>query len=296
MSQEQKPEEPGTAPEAVSEASKAPGRIKRLFVRLKDYIWSRQPRRPLVIVVGLCLAILMGLGTWQMVRLQQKNALLLEIKSKISAPLTDLSTNWPQSESTWAKLEYQPVQLKGQWLGLHSFKLIPRTYEGQVGYQWLVPLQLPDRQVVLVNRGFVPDGQAMLPPREGEEATIQGVGWIPPTKKPWQTPENIPSRGLWTWLDVEALKHEIGVQKMAPFVLYELRNPGSDDYPIGGQFPSPTHNRHAQYAMTWYMLASVLLFISFIAAGPREHSSGGNSEGKIADPVAERGMYPEATD
>ncbi len=290
MTDPQTPEAPAGA------TTKAPGRFRKAWDRVREFVRSRRPHKAIIIVVATGVAVLMGLGTWQVIRLHEKNAFITQIKTQMQAPLADLTQKWPQSTEEWAKKEYQPLVIQGQWLGLHAFKLIPRTYEGQVGYQWLVPLQLPDQQVVLVNRGFIPDGQAMLPPREGEKVQVQGVGWIPPEKKPWQTPENIPSRGLWTWLDMTALQHEIGVQKMAPFVLYELRNAESSDYPIGGQFPSPTHNRHAQYALTWYALALALLIIGFVASGPREEASGGGEDGKIADPVAERGMYPEATD
>lgn len=296
MSKDEKPSEETAAAPAAPEAVAPPSRLKRLFARINGYIWSRSPSKGVMIFVGICLVILMSLGTWQVMRLHQKNELLNSIKEKISAPLLDQTKKYPRTPEEWKKLTYQPILLEGAWVNLHSFKLIPRTYEGQVGYQWLVPLQLPDQQVVLIDRGFVPDGQAILPSRESDKVTVQGIGLVPPERKPWQTPENIPSRGLWTWLDMTALQHEIGVRDMAPIVVYELRTPGSDEYPIGGQFPTPANNRHAQYAMTWYMLALVLLFITFIASGPRTTKAGATPSNKIADPVAERGMYPEATD
>ncbi len=292
--EETKPAE-GEAAEGAS-IVKPPGRIKRFFRRIGAYFMSRSPSKGGIIFVSICFAILMGLGTWQVARLYEKNALLLDIKQKLEGPLAVHTKLWPQSADEWRDMVYKPIILKGVWLNLHQFKLMPRTYEGQVGYQLLQPMRLPDRQIVLVNRGFVPDGKAFLPPLENQEAIIQGMSYVPPLKKPWQTAENIPSRGLWTWLDMTALQHEVGVDEMAPIILYEARNPDSSDYPIGGQLPLPAQNRHAQYAMTWYMLALLLLVIAFLASGPKKEKTTATGENKIADPVAERGMYPEATD
>jgi surfeit locus 1 family protein len=293
--EEAKPAEGETA--TAAPIVKPPGRIKRFFRAVGAYFLSRSPSKGGIIFVSIGFAILMSLGTWQVMRLHEKNATLVDVRQKLEGPLSVHTKLWPQSADEWRDMAYKPIIIKGVWLSLHRFKLMPRTYEGQVGYQLMQPMRLPDRQVVLVNRGFIPEGQAILPPLENQEAIIQGIPYVPPAKKPWQTPENLPSRGRWTWIDMTALQHEIGIDEMAPVVLYETRNPDSSDYPIGGQLPLPTQNRHAQYAMTWYMLALLLLVIAFLASGQKkEKALAGDGTNKIADPVAERGMYPEATD
>ncbi len=295
------------APETSASASvpEAAALVKEKFYRrawnkVKTFIATRQPRRGFVIFVTVVWVMLMGLGAWQIIRLHAKNDWISETRAKLAEPINLQTKIWPQDNASWRELEYEPMAVRGKWIPLFRFKLMPRTYEGQTGYQLLVPLQLDDRQVILVNRGFVPDGQAILPPLEGEEVIIQGVGRTPEKNKPWQTPENIPSRNLWTWVDMPALKHEIGVDKMAPIILYEARNAESSDFPIGGQLPVVTRNNHAEYALTWYALALGLLCVALAASKARttEQAATTGEEGsnKIEDPVAERGLYPEATD
>lgn len=260
------------------------------------YLATRRPSIGFFIFVILGALVLTGLGTWQLMRLHWKNELILETKDKLAQPLQDKRVRWPDTKKEWQVLSYQPIVVRGVWLPLYRFKLAPRTYEEQVGYHLLVPLQLTDGQVLLVNRGFVPNRQAILPSLPDEQVEVQGVGLVPPRDKPWQTPENIPSRGLWTWTDMRALKYEIGVKKMAPLVLYESRDPDSSNYPIGGQLPMPLTNRHAQYAMTWFMLAFVLLLIGFLASGAPTDKASSAAEAEPTDPVARRGKYPEPTD
>lgn len=284
------------------EASPVPEKSKKFafLVRMKDkcnsFFESRYPKKGFAITVVVAWVILIGLGSWQMVRLTQKNHWINDVRAKLSEP-TNLQTKiWPRDRQEWLAMEYEPMAIQGTWLPLFRFKLVPRTYEGQVGYHLLVPLRLQDRQVVLVNRGFIPDGQAILPPLENEEVIIQGVARVPESEKPWQTPENIPSRNIWTWLDLPALQHEIGVDEIAPIVLYEARHPEHNEFPIGGQLPVVTHNRHANYALTWYSLSLALLLISLAASKRTTHSETSAESNKISDPVAERGLYPEATD
>ncbi len=272
-------------------------RFKKIFGKIKTYLESRQPSTGFVIFVSVCTLILLGLGSWQMQRLEQKNTLLVQIKKTLNDKLHDKTILFPKTNKAWLELNYRPVALRGKWVSLHQFKMIPRTYEGQVGYHLLWPLQLKDNQTILVNRGFVPSGQAVLPPQD-KKVTIQAILMELPKDKPWQTAENIPSRNLWTWVDLPAFKHEMGVKDMAPVIAYELRKSDQDEYPIGGQLPVPMNNRHAQYALTWFTLALSLLVIAFLASGPQNKKTKKipSQSKKIADPVAARGLYPEATD
>lgn len=282
-----------TEPEIVAPVKSA--RFARMQQAIARFFATRKPRLIPSIVVFLCTLILLSLGTWQLLRLQEKNTLIATLKTQWAAAPADLRAHMPQQEKDWHALENKTVLIEGKWLGLYQFKLSPRTYEEQTGFQLIQPLQLTNGQIVLVNRGFVRDGAAILD-KADSDAILQGIILPPETKKPMWREENIPARDQWTWPDVAAMAHEVGTGNVAPVLLYAARDTVSDDYPIGGQAPAPANNNHAQYAMTWYALALALLLVYLAACGDKDVATAATPEGEAMDPVKARGLYPEATD
>lgn len=264
------------------------------------FIASREPRLSAALWVMLGVFILMGLGTWQVLRSQEKNRLIIQVEQDLASAPRDISVKTPKTAEEWADLHYKPVQMTGSWMPLRSFRLAPRTYEEQTGYQWIIPFRLENGQVILVNRGFVPENMSIVPPRDGEKFTVSGVGRMPETQRPRYVPENLPSKGEWVWLDLAAMGHEIGMGEIAPVIVYENRMTDKDSYPIGGQIPLPFHNRHWHYAVTWYCLALALMGVWMTAIGPKtkkpEDEAQKDASVEAMDPVARRGLYPEATD
>lgn len=284
--------------EAVAPVSKIVERCFNAYRRVQDFIWSREFHTIPTVMSIIGIVILLSLGTWQMIRLQQKNTMLRMIEAQLAQPPVNITGTFSKDETAWQNLHYRPVTLHGHFLPLYQFKLAPRTYEGQVGYQLIMPMELENRQIVLVNRGFVADGVAILPATD-EKTAIQGIARIPEAEKPAYMPENIPSRGVWAWLDAQAMGHEIGVRNVAPVVVYETRDNARDTYPIGGHIPLPSHNRHWHYAVTWYCLALALMGVWIMASGPKTNPDDVKKpahDTENMDPVARRGMYPEATD
>jgi surfeit locus 1 family protein len=282
---------------------KTPSRFGKFWGKrhnFSNWLGSRHFGAVATTIALVCTLILIGLGSWQLKRLDWKNSLLVEAQEAFKKEALDLRTNPPVSDKDWAALHYKPVILKGHWLTpFRAIKMGPRTYQEQAGYQLIIPLQLDDNQVVLVNRGFAPDKMGILPP-EKTMALIRGVAYLPETTKPPFMPENIPSRGAWIWPDMMAMGHEIGRDHIAPVMVYENKIDGKDDYPIGGQLPLPGTNSHRQYAVTWYALAFALIGVWLMASNPKpetpESTLGAGKDKEVIDPVAQRGLYPEATD
>ena len=118
-----------------------------------------------LIVLGLvclpALALLVGLGLWQLQRLAWKEALIAEVAARASAAPTEAL-----AEADWAKLkpedyEYRHVRVTGAYDAAHQalvFRALekPRGHFGGQGYLVMTPLLLPDGASMIVNRGFVP--------------------------------------------------------------------------------------------------------------------------------------------
>ena len=298
--------EADTAPESeVTEAvPKAPGKLslalKSATGKAGNWFRSRQPRPFTTIVMLVGTAILLGLGTWQILRTQEKNVLLDHILQEFKQPATNLQTALPDSPEKWREMHYKPISLQGTWITpTYMLRLGPRVHEETVGYQLIMPLRLQDNQVILVNRGFMPEKMTSLPPPAGQIVVIKGVAYQPETIKSPYVPENVPSRDIWTWTDMTAMGHEVGAKDIVPVMIYEDRVSDRDSYPIGGQLPLPSHNRHWHYAVTWYALALALMVIWMITSNPKPktvESTLADGQQETTDPVALRGLYPEATD
>lgn len=280
---------------------KAVAAVLKVASKANQWMLSREPRLFPTIVMLVGAFILLGLGTWQIQRTNEKNALLNGMTQAFESAPINLTVAEPNDAEQWRQLHYKPVVIKGTWMSpAHIIKLAPRVFEETVGYQLLMPLRLANQQVVMVNLGFMPEKMASLPP-ENAAAIIHGVAYMPEATKPNYLPENVPSRGIWTWTDLAALGHEVGVDGIAPVIIYQDRVSDRDSYPIGGQLPLPSHNRHWHYAVTWYALALALMVIWMIASNPKPKietppTAANDSAKDLSDPVARRGMYPEATD
>lgn len=220
-----------------------------------------------LIALVLCL-VLGGLGTWQIARLHQKNAQIEHIQNQLHATERDLRLNIPINNDVWRGLDYRRVVVQGQWLSLHPLKMQPRTYEGQSGYHLMMPLLLKNGQILIVNRGWVPDKVDVGLQDVDTVTLVAGVVREAPTEKPFGMLDNNPARDFWAWPDMTAIANRIGTPLPVPVILYAERaqDAQADEYPIGGQIQVNIRNEHKHYAMTWYSLGIALLVIWLMAA------------------------------
>ena len=107
-----------------------------------------------VIASAIALVILLALGTWQVERLQWKEALIASTEQRVHEaplPLSEMEKIYKQEGS----VEYRPVTVSGTFMHQGERHFLA-TYEGAAGYNVYTPLMLEDGRFVLVNRGFVP--------------------------------------------------------------------------------------------------------------------------------------------
>lgn len=212
---------------------------------------------------------MVALGAWQLERLAWKNELVATIDSRVAAPPIPLSDMLGEARSG-ADIRYLRVSASGQFdlereIYVYSFD--------EQGVGWLVysPF-VTDRGVVIVNRGFVPDGnrdpasRRDVAARPGS-ASITGLARVP-GRQTMFVPDNNLSANNWYWNDLEAMaaEFEIPPENVLPFFL-DLQSPA----PAGG-LPRPgttrveLTNRHLEYAITWFGLAAafVVIFVVFL--------------------------------
>lgn len=213
------------------------------------------------------LMVLIAMGVWQLERLEWKEALIHERQSRSQAPAILL----PDNLGDPADLAFQNVRLRGRFLHDREFYLAARTLEGRVGLHVVTPLALQDGRVVLVDRGWIPEGRRDPATRSAGqlpgELELTGLVRLPGWKGySWLRPDNQPGENLWFWVDPTAMAAAAGLVPVAAEIVAEVYldagpadNPGG--WPVGGQTPIDLPNDHLQYAITWFALALSLVVI-----------------------------------
>lgn len=215
---------------------------------------------------GLLLVVLLGLGTWQLQRLEWKAALQARIDRGLAAPP---ATEFPARSSELTDWNYRRVQVTGRFLHDSEFHLVGRSYNGRPGVEVVTPMITSRpalRGPLMVDRGWVPLDK-LAPARRPEtliedEVTLTGVLLVPSGGQAWLRPDNDPAANQWYWIDLAAMGSSAGFPEGVPgALLYAERDADPDALPVGGRLETALRNDHLQYAVTWYALAVVLAVI-----------------------------------
>jgi surfeit locus 1 family protein len=236
-------------------------------------------------LVGI--AILCGLGVWQLERKAWKEGLLAAIAQRVDAPPVEFP-----SESTWAALspeqdEYLHTRLVGRFLNdeeahLQSNLVSSGTDDGALGYDILTPMQTADGALVIVNRGFVPlDKKNAATRLDGQidgETSVTGLIRFP-QPHPWFVPADDPEKNVWFSRDPAPIAKAYGLERVAPVIVDADAGPDKAAVPRGGQTRIALPNDHLQYALTWFGLAIVLACVFVAYALRRKARSAGSRQG-----------------
>jgi surfeit locus 1 family protein len=211
-------------------------------------------------------AVLLSLGLWQLDRKAWKEGLIATIEQRLSARPVALPapSTWPRLRA--AEDEFLQVAVTGEFLNdrealVYTSGSSLREGSSGPGYWVFTPARLADGTLVMVNRGFVPDGKQDPAARPDGEiaAPINMVGVLRWPEPPGLfTPTGDPTRNIWFSRDSNAIAAAKGVS-VAPFYL-ELESPDPPGgLPQTGRLHPTLPNNHFGYALTWLGLACVLV-------------------------------------
>src|SRR5665648_1247610 len=123
-----------------------------------------------------CLAVLIGLGVWQLQRLEWKEGLIARIETRTERAPMDLEQAIGLAREG-RNLSYTPVRVEGRFHHTKERYLYALSDEGKPGWHVITPLETVDGDVVLVDRferrDDVPPGLAFV--RQGVEVALLSV-------------------------------------------------------------------------------------------------------------------------
>ena len=210
-----------------------------------------------------CVAILAGLGTWQLQRLEWKNDITARLNQDYAnAQQTRLVSEaqlavWDQEEEPlgYGSVEARLLRDKAILLG-------PKMEDGRMGYHLLVPLMMDNGRSLIVNAGWVSDlwkddtedRLSLLP---AGPITVRGVIHKPD----WSSfaSSNSPANDMWFRADITEMAAAKDIASPYPFILYaDAAEPEFHDVLLHEKNWVP-RNKHLQYALFWYALGIVML-------------------------------------
>ncbi len=223
-----------------------------------------RPRPVALLFFIAAMATTVGLGTWQVQRLEWKSGLIAEIEAaKTQSPLTVL----PHTKAELEAKEFYPVEVRGAWMGDTEFHITPRFFKGQLGYFLLTPLKLEDGRILLVNRGWIPAALKDLKSRpqtaisgEAEFLGLLRTG----DERNGLTPENQPEKNIWFGRDTLAMAESAGLDNVVPAEVDIVGAQSMKHLPVPSDGSIRLRNDHLSYILTWYMIALGILAIFII--------------------------------
>ena len=216
--------------------------------------------------------VLISLGTWQLERRAWKEALIARLEERGAAAPTDLPARASRDRLEADDWEFRRVAVPaafvpGEEALVYTAGSGLRPDISGPGYWVFAPARLADGSVVVVNRGFVPEGRQDPKTRPDGQAggTVALVGvmrW--PEARGLFTPADNPDRNLWFVRDHRAIAAARQWGAVAPFFIDQEAPLPPGGLPKAGRVTPRLPNNHLQYALTWYGLALVLVVV-FVA-------------------------------
>lgn len=219
-------------------------------------------------------AVLIGLGVWQLQRRAEKHALIAALDERLAAAPVALPPPSAWRGLTPAKDEFRRVTFTATYDPLPDAMVygsgsgVRDDISGPGAWAFL-PARLASGEIVAVNAGFV---QNTMQDRARQDRAARGLltgqsvmltGYIRFPESPGLfTPSENTAKRLWFVRDVPAMARVLGWgeggTRVAPFYV-DLETPAP---PSGIPKPGPLRVRlkddHLQYAATWFGLAAVV--------------------------------------
>ena len=244
---------------------------------------DRHPTRKLLfpgITALLGFAVLIGLGVWQLQRLEWKEALIARVTARLDAPAAAAPGPAEWSKLDLAADEYQPVAITGRFENDREIHVVqaltePRGHYGGFGHMVLTPLLTAGGWIVYVNRGFVP--QERTDPASRKASQIDGDTTVTgllraPHRRSWFMPGDDAGKNEWFSRDPAVYARAAGMppDRVAPYIIDARADPTlPGGLPQGGETIVDFPNNHLQYALTWFGLAAALAGVFAVFAWGR---------------------------
>ena len=219
----------------------------------------------LAAAIGAAALVMVGLGIWQLGRLQQRRALNAEAAASLAQPPLELT-----GDEGPLPAEYTPVVATGVYDPDQEIVLRNRARLDSPGVHVLTPLRLAGSEsAVMVDRGWLPyteadpGRRAAYAPPAGE-VTVRGI--IRPSQAraapflpadPTLSPDQ-PRLDAWYWVNLDEIQSQVPYRLMRVYIEAEA-GPAPSQLPVSGYEVDLSDGPHLSYAIQWFAFAAILV-------------------------------------
>ncbi len=224
---------------------------------------ARRPRPKfpigMTITVAVCMAIMIGLGVWQIQRLHWKEGVLAHVAALKTAPPVPAAPVLAANTD----VDFRRVEIDCPGLASAPFIELFGVREGEAGSRLISACAVdagPYRSV-LVDRGFVLGTVSARPPIDAaDRAPLHLTGVLrKPEHGNWASPANDPAKRTFYIRDAAVMAQVLGAPAPAPvFLLAETPTNPQWRALVPAPLPEDLPNNHLQYVLTWFGLAAAL--------------------------------------
>ena len=192
--------------------------------------------------------VFIALGSWQIVRLDWKNNLILEIENSLKNPPVELTDS---NEENYLKIKTSGLINLEKQIYLYSLNEM-----GTPGFEVLNPILINDIDY-LINRGWIPfEKKNSEEINEFDESNITGTLKLQGRKNIFK-PDNDIEENYWFSLNREDILKFTGKE----FSKYIIYLDGNYQVPKPKKITANISNNHKKYALTWFSLAISILLL-----------------------------------
>ena len=192
--------------------------------------------------------VFIGLGTWQIIRLNWKNNLILEIENSLKNPPVELA----QSK----KKNFLKIKTSGFIDFDKQLYLYNLNDSGTPGFEVINPITIEDEDY-LINRGWIPfEKKGTQEINLFDQKNIIGTLKLQGRKNIFK-PDNDLEENYWFSLNREDILKFTG-KEFSKYIIYLN---GNYQVPKPKKITANISNNHQKYALTWFSLAISILLL-----------------------------------
>ncbi len=192
--------------------------------------------------------VFIGLGTWQIIRLNWKNNLILEIENSLKNPPVELA----QAN----KENFLKIKTSGSIDFDKQIYLYNLNESGTPGFEVINPITIGDENF-LINRGWIPfEKKGTQEINVFDQKNIIGTLKLQGRKNIFK-PDNDLDENYWFSLNREDILKFTG-KNFSKYIIYL---DGNYQLPRPKKITANISNNHQKYAITWFSLALSILLL-----------------------------------
>ncbi len=219
---------------------------------------AARPRFPVILTVlaVALLGVLLGLGVWQVQRMQWKEGLIAGAEAAAGQPPLPL-----EEALKLEKPEFRRVLLTCRGLAAAPFVELQSIENSDAGVRLVSACAVEGGPTLLVDRGFVSAEISARPPVNAADTmpvVVTGVLRRAPAPSALTPP---PAEGRFYGRDAEAMARALKVEgPISPFTVFATTSTNPDWAALKPSAPPAAFtNNHLGYALTWFGLAAALI-------------------------------------